>query len=86
MSDDQYLRTATNTLAIASLVCGLIWLGGLGSAAAIVLSKMAMREIDATGESGRGLAQVGLVLGICGLGFSFLMYGMAFLSFGQAMV
>lgn len=53
---------STNVLAIAALVSSLV-LPGLGSLAAIVLGHMALGQIRATGEQGRGLAIAALVLG-----------------------
>jgi uncharacterized membrane protein len=58
----------TNSLAIASLVCGLgqLLLGPLTTFPAIVLGHMARREIRRTGENGRGMAAAGLALGWTG--------------------
>jgi hypothetical protein len=58
----------TNPLAIASLVCGIgqPFTGFLSTIPAIVLGHMARREIRRTGEDGKGLATVGLVLGWTG--------------------
>ncbi len=59
----------TNTLAVASLVLGVVWCGGIGSLFAVILSVQARRSIRRSGgaESGEGLAIAGLVLGIVGL-------------------
>jgi Domain of unknown function (DUF4190) len=59
----------TNTLAIASLVLGVVWCGGIGSVLAVIFSVQARRSIrDSDGtESGEGLATAGLVLGIVGI-------------------
>lgn len=59
----------TNTLAILSLVSGIVWCGGIGSLLAVILSVKARRSIRESGgtESGEGLATGGLVLGIVGL-------------------
>ena len=57
-----------NPLAIASLVCSLVcW--GIGSIAAIVLGRMAKQQIAESGgtQSGEGLAQAGIIIGIVGL-------------------
>jgi Domain of unknown function (DUF4190) len=63
------LAQRTNTKAILALVFGfLFW------PAAIVLGHLAHREIADTGESGRGLATAGLVLGYIGLGFAVLFF------------
>lgn len=57
---------ATNTLAILSLVFGIISYFALplvGAIAAIVMGHLARSQIRRTGESGGGLALAGLVLG-----------------------
>jgi hypothetical protein len=61
----------TNSLAIASLACGVgqLFLGPLSTFPAIVLGHMARREIRRTGENGRGMATAGLVLGWTGFAF-----------------
>jgi uncharacterized membrane protein len=61
----------TNSLAIASLACGIgqLFLGPLSTFPAIVLGHMARREIRRTGENGRGMATAGLVLGWTGFAF-----------------
>ncbi len=55
----------TNSLAIASLACGVaqFMLGPLPTIPAIVLGHMARHQIKRTGEDGAGLALVGLMLG-----------------------
>jgi len=59
----------TNGLAIASLLFGIFWLGGIGSLAALVLGYRARREIrnSAGGQRGSSLATIGIVLGWIGL-------------------
>lgn len=57
----------TNGKAVASLVLGILWLGGLGSIAAIVLGHIARTEIRQHGGSGGGLALAGVILGYVGL-------------------
>lgn len=61
----------TNSLAIASLACGIgqLFLGPLSTFPAIVLGHMARREIRRTGENGKGMATAGLVLGWTGFAF-----------------
>jgi len=65
----------TNTLAVASLACGigqlLVWFPA--SIAAIVLGHKARRQIRQTGEQGDGLARAGLILGYLGLAFTLLL-------------
>jgi Domain of unknown function (DUF4190) len=59
----------TNGLAIASLLFGIFWLGGIGSLAALVLGYRARREIrnSAGFQRGSSLATIGIVLGWIGL-------------------
>jgi len=59
----------TNGLAIASLLFGIFWLGGIGSLAALVLGYRARREIrrSAGGQRGSSLATTGIVLGWIGV-------------------
>ncbi len=66
----QHLRPQgpTNGLAIASMVLGALWLWSLGSVLALVLGYVAKRQIDQRGESGRGLALAGIILGWIGIG------------------
>ena len=56
-----------NGLAVASLVLGLLWLNWFGSILALLLGYMAKSQIDQRGESGRGLAIAGIVLGWVGV-------------------
>lgn len=59
----------TNSLAIAALCCaiGQVIAGPFAGIAAIVLGAISLRQIQASGEDGRGMAMTGLVLGIVGL-------------------
>jgi hypothetical protein len=59
----------TNSLAIASLCCGIgqCIAGPFAGIAAIVLGVMSLKQIEVSGEDGRGMAMTGLVLGIVGL-------------------
>jgi len=59
----------TNGLAIASLLFGIFWLGGIGSLAALVLGYRARREIrnSAGFQPGSSLATIGIVLGWIGI-------------------
>jgi hypothetical protein len=56
---------ATNSLAVASLICGIAEIPTLGVSAipAVILGSMARKQIRETGERGEGLAVAGLVLG-----------------------
>jgi hypothetical protein len=60
--------TPTNGLAVASLFCGILWLGWIGSALAIVFGHLALTQIRrAQGrENGRAIAIAGLALGYFG--------------------
>jgi uncharacterized membrane protein len=55
--------------AIASMVLGLLWIGGLGSILALVFGYVSKRAIQQShgGQIGRGLATAGIVLGWVGL-------------------
>ena len=59
----------TNGLAIASLLFGIFWLGGIGSLAALILGYRARREIrnSAGFQRGSSLATIGIVLGWIGI-------------------
>jgi Domain of unknown function (DUF4190) len=59
---------ATNGMAIASMVLGLVWLCGLGSVLALVFGYMARSQISQRNESGSGFAIAGIVLGWVGVG------------------
>jgi hypothetical protein len=60
----------TNGLAIASLTAGILWLGWLGSIAAVIFGHVALSQIKRSNgrETGQGLAIAGLVLGWSGVG------------------
>jgi hypothetical protein len=65
-----YPVAKTNSLAIASLVCGIIqiaFVGILAAIPAIILGHIARRQIRQTGERGAGMAMAGLVLGYIGV-------------------
>lgn len=55
----------TSGLAVASLVCGLLWFGWLGSLLALIFGYVARRDINASGGTlrGEGLANAGIWLG-----------------------
>ncbi len=59
----------TNGLAVASLVCSLVWLGGLGSILAIVFGFVARSQIKRSegNVQGNGLAVAGIIIGFVGL-------------------
>jgi hypothetical protein len=56
-------------MAIASLVCSIVCLWGVGSILGIIFGVIARRQIDESNgqEGGRGMATAGLVVGIVGL-------------------
>ena len=58
---------STNTLAIVSLILGIMWLGWLGSILAVILGHVSLSQIKRTGQSGRGMAIAGLILGYLGI-------------------
>lgn len=62
-------QTRTNGLAIASLLAGVFWMWWVGSAVAIVLGHVALRQIARSQglQSGRALAITGLALGYFGV-------------------
>ncbi|MDR1824263.1 MAG: DUF4190 domain-containing protein [Bifidobacteriaceae bacterium] len=60
----------TNGLAVAALVCALVGVFVVplaGSAVAIVLGAVALRQVKARNQAGRGMALAGLIVGIVGL-------------------
>lgn len=61
--------TQSNVLAIVSLVCAVLFLGGLGSVLAVILGHVSLSQIKRSGgsESGRGFAIAGLVIGYLGI-------------------
>ncbi|HEY8526752.1 MAG TPA: DUF4190 domain-containing protein [Acidimicrobiales bacterium] len=54
-------------LAVASLVLGITWIFWLGSILALIFGYLALRQIKRTGDSGKGLAIGGIVLGWIGV-------------------
>lgn len=71
---------ATNGMAIAALVLSIVWLGGLGSLAAVVLGILAIRQINASAgtQGGKGLAITGTVIGGIGIVGSILFWALLF--------
>lgn len=59
---------STNGMAIASLVLGILWVYWIGSILALIFGYVAKRQIAETGQSGRGMAIAGIVLGWVGVG------------------
>jgi uncharacterized protein DUF4190 len=62
----------TNGLAVASLILGIVTIGGLGSLLAIIFGCVALGQIRETGAQGRGMAIAGIWLGSIVLGLLFL--------------
>ena len=60
-----------NLLAIASIVLAVMWMGWLGSFAAVVTGHVALRQISRSGgaQTGRAAAMVGLTIGYLALSF-----------------
>jgi hypothetical protein len=61
---------ATNGLAVASLVLGILWMFWIGSILAVIFGYIGKGQIDRSGgtQSGRGLAIAGITLGWVGIG------------------
>jgi hypothetical protein len=62
-----YVHRATNGLAIASMVLGILWVYWIGSILALIFGFIARRQIKERNESGDGMAIAGIVLGFVGL-------------------
>jgi hypothetical protein len=58
---------STNGLAVASMVLGIVWIYWIGSILAVIFGAVALKQMKARGQSGRGMATAGLILGIVGL-------------------
>jgi Domain of unknown function (DUF4190) len=63
----RYQPPGTNTLAIVSLVLGLLWFYWIGSLLAVILGIVSLRQIKDRDEQGNGLAVAGIVIGVAGL-------------------
>lgn len=64
----------TSGMAIASLILGLLWLGGFGSLLAVIFGHCAEGEIRRSNGTvaGKGMAMAGLILGYLGIAFILL--------------
>ena len=56
-----------NGMAIASMICSVMWMYGVGSVLAIIFGSIAKRQIRERGESGGAMATAGLIIGVIGL-------------------
>src|SRR5215469_9870554 len=63
----------TDGMAIAGFVLGLLGIVGISAILGIVFGSVALGRIRRTGQSGRGLAIAGIVLGSCWLAFFVLL-------------
>ena len=74
----------TNALAVISMIAsivGFIWiLPFIGSVAGVIMGHISLRQIPRTGETGRGMALAGLIVGYVGLAF-FVLGAIAFIFF-----
>jgi hypothetical protein len=70
---------ATNGLAVASLVLGIVWIFWLGSLLALIFGYVAKGQVNESEgtQSGKGLAIAGIALGWVGVGTFCLMMLMA---------
>ena len=66
-ADLRPLRPPTSRRAVAALVVGVVWLAGLGSVVALVLSAVALRDVRTGAVEGRGIAVAGIAVGVVGL-------------------
>lgn len=66
----------TNGFAVAALVFGILWMGGLGSLLAVIFGAVAISQINQSngGQGGKGMAVAGFVLGIVFLLLTPLVY------------
>jgi hypothetical protein len=64
----QQAQPATDGLAIASMVLGIVWALWIGSILAVIFGHVALNRIQREGKAGRGMAIAGLVLGYIGVG------------------
>jgi hypothetical protein len=67
MDDERPIPSGISPLAVASLICGIIWVCGVGSVLAVVFGQLALRRVRRTGQPGRSLAIIGVLLGYAGI-------------------
>jgi hypothetical protein len=61
-------RAATNGMAVASMVLGILWIYWIGSILALIFGYIALSQIRQRQEGGRGMALAGVILGWVGIG------------------
>jgi hypothetical protein len=74
MADDRSTSPRLSLLAFASLACGIIWVFGIGSVCAVILGHLALYRQRRTGQAGRALAVIGLVIGYAGVVITFVLW------------
>ena len=62
------VRAATNGMAVASMVLGILWIYWIGSVLALIFGYIALSQIRQRQEGGRGMALAGVILGWIGIG------------------
>lgn len=76
-----YQSPTPNSLAVASLICGVLeFFTGVTAIPAVILGHKALKQIKVTGEPGRGLAKAGLILGWSAIGLFALFLALAALA------
>jgi uncharacterized membrane protein len=72
----------TNGLAIASLICAILWVFWIGSLLGVIFGFVGLNQIRRTGgaQGGKGLAIAGIVIGFVGI--AFLVLSIALLATG----
>lgn len=73
-------QRATNGLAIASMVLGIVWVYWIGSILALIFGYVARKQIRERNQSGDGMAIAGIVLGWVGVGFLLLVVAIGVVS------
>jgi Domain of unknown function (DUF4190) len=79
-----YVQRATNGMAIASMVLGILWLYWIGSILALIFGFVARRQIKQRNESGDGMAIAGIVLGFVGIGTLLIVFIVVAISAGTS--
>lgn len=75
-----YQPRKANSMAVASLICGILEIFfGFTAIPAVILGHKALRQIRQTGEPGRGMAKTGVILGWTAIGIFVLLVALAVL-------